>query len=504
MSLADELLADLEETTENERNTGEEKDQSMKMDIDPNPNELNQSKRNVNSVFHVAKLQESILLQETMRKIDFHTKHQRKSTMEIEGPVEYDPEYLLIVDANHLLVKIDDEIDIIHNFVKGIYKKRFPELEQLVQLPLDYLKTVQVLANNVDRAKNNEHLQKFLTQATIMIVSVSASTTQGKNLTDEELERVMEGCQMAMKLSEDKQTMLTYVESRMSFIAPNLSTIVGASTAAKLIGMAGGLTNLTKMPSCNILLLGAQKKQLGGFSTTAAMPHAGAIYYSKIVQDCPPDLRVKVARLVSCKVTLAARIDSCHECPQGQQGKALLSEIEKRVEKLTEPPPVKAVKPLPAPIDSGRKKRGGRRHRKMKERLGMTELRSGANKTAFGTIEEDAYQEDLGFSAGLIGKSGSGKVRAAQVDSKTKARISQKLQKTLQQQNNTYGGTTTVHNRKQISGTASSVAFTPLQGLEIVNPNAAEKDRTGIESQKYFSNSFGFTKISPSVIPKTT
>ena len=144
MSLADELLADLEETTENERNTGEEKDQSMKMDIDPNPNETNHSKRNVNSVFHVAKLQESILLQETMRKIDFHTKHQRKSTMEIEGPVEYDPEYLLIVDANHLLVKIDDEIEIIHNFVKEIYKKRFPELEQLVQLPLDYLKTVQV------------------------------------------------------------------------------------------------------------------------------------------------------------------------------------------------------------------------------------------------------------------------------------------------------------------------------------------------------------------------
>lgn len=141
MSLADELLADLEETNENEGNVNEENDQSMKMDIDSNPN---QWKRNVNSVSHVAKLQESILLQETMRKIDFHTKHQRKSTMEIEGPVEYDPEYLLIVDANHLLVKIDDEIEIIHNFVKEIYKKRFPELEQLVQLPMDYLKTVQV------------------------------------------------------------------------------------------------------------------------------------------------------------------------------------------------------------------------------------------------------------------------------------------------------------------------------------------------------------------------
>jgi ABC-type glutathione transport system ATPase component len=34
----------------------------------------------------------------------------------------------------------------------------------------------------------------------------------------------------------------------------------------------------------------------------------------------------------------------------------------------------------------------------------------------------------VGFSTGLVGKSGSGKVRAAQVDSKTKAKISQKLQ----------------------------------------------------------------------------
>ena len=35
---------------------------------------------------------------------------------------------------------------------------------------------------------------KFLTQATIMIVSVSASTTQGKNLSEEDLARVIEGC----------------------------------------------------------------------------------------------------------------------------------------------------------------------------------------------------------------------------------------------------------------------------------------------------------------------
>merc|ERR1712127_759002 len=122
----------------------------------------------------------------------------------------------------------------------------------------------------------------------------------------------------------------------------------------------------------------------------------------------------------------------------------------------------------------------------------------------FGEIEEDAYQDDLSFSAGQIGKSGSGRVRAAQVDSKTKARISQKLQKTIQKQNQ-WGGASTV--RKSIqsntSGTASSVAFTTLQGLEIVNPNAAEFDAQAksSESAKYFSSGQGFSKVY-SVIPK--
>jgi len=37
----------------------------------------------------------------------------------------------------------------------------------------------QELGNNIDRSKNNEVLQQILTPATIMVVSVTASTTQG-------------------------------------------------------------------------------------------------------------------------------------------------------------------------------------------------------------------------------------------------------------------------------------------------------------------------------------
>ena len=40
----------------------------------------------------------------------------------------------------------------------------------------------------------------------------------------------------AIDLTKHKAGILEYVESRMAFIAPNLSIIVGPSTAAKIMG----------------------------------------------------------------------------------------------------------------------------------------------------------------------------------------------------------------------------------------------------------------------------
>ncbi|CAF0928488.1 unnamed protein product [Brachionus calyciflorus] len=517
MSLAELLKADLEDGDEEQDDELYESENNHEMDATEtnnlNPEDIKmeleaenilaslQSLGSKDSVKTIAKLLDSERLNKVIEKIEYYQEQEKdvaNRRKEITGPVEQDPEYKLIVEANNLTVEIDNEINIIHKYIRDKYSKRFPELESLVPNALDYIKTVRELGNRVENAKNNETLQKFLTTATIMIVSVSASTTHGTNLNDTELALINEACDISIKLDEIKIKIFDYVESRMNFIAPNLSIMVGASTAAKLMGIAGGLTNLSKMPACNILLLGQQKKTLSGFSTTQILPHTGYIYFADVVQKVPSDLRRKVARIVAGKTTLAARIDSFHESRDGHLGNELRSEVDMRIEKLQEPPPVKLAKPLPAPLEQARKKRGGRRARKMKERLGLTELRKQANRMTFGEIEEDAYQEDLSFSTGQIGKGGSGRVRAAQVDSKTKARISQKLQKTIQKQNQ-WGGTSTV--RRNIAGTASSVAFSSIQGLEIVNPNAAEKETKGTDTAKYFSSSVGFTKVS-SVIPK--
>lgn len=142
------------------------------------------------------------------------------------------------------------------------------------------------------------------------------------------------------------------------------------------------------------------------------LPHTGFVYYSPIVQDTQPvivtrltlhfhyahstsaislyldlkDLRRKAARLVAAKTTLAARVDANHESVTGEIGLQFKEEVERKLDKLQEPPPVKFVKPLPKPIEISKKKRGGKRVRKMKERYAMTEFRKQANRLNFGDV----------------------------------------------------------------------------------------------------------------------
>ncbi|KHJ78547.1 u4/U6 small nuclear ribonucleoprotein Prp31 domain protein [Oesophagostomum dentatum] len=206
----------------------------------------------------------------------------------------------------------------------------------------------------------------------------------------------------------------------------------------------------------------------------------------------PPDLKSKAAKVLAAKCTLAARVDSLHESPNGAIGMRLLEQVRSKMEKLMEPPPVKASKALPKPLDKASKKRGGRRVRKMKERMGMTDLRKSANRMNFGELAEDVLQDHIGFDLGQVktGNIAGGRIRAGVVDSKTRVKMSQKMQRQMERQR-AQGGVTSI--RSKTAGTASSVTFTPVQGLEIINPTALEK--TSTSSSTYFSSSASFVKV---------
>jgi U4/U6 small nuclear ribonucleoprotein PRP31 len=99
---------------------------------------------------------------------------------------------------------------------------------------------------------NKVDLASRFTAHLSMAVSLAGSSTHGKPLPQSSLQTCVTSCETVLELDSLKTKILTYIESRMHFLAPNLSEITGPTTAAALIAAAGGLDALARMPACNI------------------------------------------------------------------------------------------------------------------------------------------------------------------------------------------------------------------------------------------------------------
>ena len=474
------------------------------------------------------------------------------------GSIEDNPEYHLLTQSNTLATSIDTEIILVHKFIRDHYSIRFPELETLVTNPLDYAKVVAILGNGpmdsesikfLQNSKENRlgaTLRSVLDGPSVMIVTVEATTTKGREMTSDELERVLRACDMTLALDKAKKTLTDYVQSRMSRFAPNLTTLIGSLTAAQLLNFAEGLTGLAKTPACNIAPLGSKKASGTGFATNVGIRQQGFLYHSPIIRQIPNDLKRQAMRIVSAKVVLAARVDRVHQSADGSTGAELRAACLERLEKLTEPPPNKGQRALPAPDDKPARKRGGRRARKAKEATAMTDLRKAQNRMVFGKEEKEVgYGTGEGTKGlGMIGQANEGRIRNLQVDQRTKAKLSAK--------NKGWGGAATPMSGSASSlrgfgqtggsnldlrgkglrasgvgsgfatgsGTASTLAFTPVQGLELVDPKMqaemsrkrkAEEDRwfkggtftqVGSGTGAAASGSNGAASMGPPAVPR--
>ncbi|RKF57562.1 U4/U6 small nuclear ribonucleoprotein Prp31 [Golovinomyces cichoracearum] len=430
------------------------------------------------------------------------------------GSIENNPEYHLLTTSNTLSTEIDHEIMVVHKFIRDHYSIRFPELETLVTNPLDYAKVVSIIGNgpmdgesikSLQNSKENKlgvTLRSVLDGPSMMIVTVEATTTKGREMSPIELERVMRACDMALALDRARRSLTEYVRSRMNIFAPNLTALIGSLTAAQLLNFAGGLNGLAKTPACNLAPLGSKKQTQTGFATNVGVRHQGYLYHSPIIRGIPSDLKRQAMRIVSAKVVLAARVDRVHNCPDGSAGEALRAACLERLEKLTEPPPNKGARALPAPDDKPARKRGGRRARKAKEATAMTDLRKAQNRMIFGK-EEKEVGYGTGESTkglGMIGQANDGRIRNLQIDQRTKAKLSAKnkgwggatptggtissLRGFGQSMGSgidlrgkglrTFGVGSTV-SPESLSGTASSLAFTPVTGLNLVDPKMQDE-----------------------------
>lgn len=363
------------------------------------------------------------LIEELKDRLDDYSREENRDLLDLLCTADQqfklkDTNFIFLM--NELTQVIQQEISLVHSFIKFHYKVVFPELESLVLNPIDYCRVVLIAKNDLNNIKTHEDdLRVFLSNEKVLVIIMSASQHAKTrfNLSNGDLVSILRACDLLLNINEVLERITNLMTSKLGDLSPNVSRIVGPVVTSQLLIATGSLKNLSSTPSCNIPALGVRDMS-SSENTRKETRQTGYLYHSELIRNLPRDVVKQALRIVSGKIVLAARIDLAKSSPTGELGQKYLQEIENKIDKLLAPPERQEDKALPAPIEQKSKKRGGRRFRKMKERFQMSELGKAQNRLEFGKAEETTTNS-FGEEVGLGMSRGSGGRLTAKINSNT-------------------------------------------------------------------------------------
>jgi hypothetical protein len=105
-------------------------------------------------------------------------------------------------------------------------------------------------------------------------------------------------------LAEHHRDLLVRLEGEARRTVPNLSAVVGARTAARLVAAAGGATPLARVSASRLQLLGSRRRP-----SAERGPRFGAIVLAEGSERVPADRRGAYARSLAALAAIAVRAD---------------------------------------------------------------------------------------------------------------------------------------------------------------------------------------------------
>ncbi|KAL7571994.1 hypothetical protein ACA910_001651 [Epithemia clementina (nom. ined.)] len=462
----------------------------------------------------------------------------------VQKEEEEEVDYNLIVETNRYRNRLSDELSRVHGALCQVYGHKFPELEELLSSPIQYKTAVQVIQNEMDITRVNERLNQHFNSNQIITMSVASSTTEGRPLTADELEWALRLAAYMDEIDALQTELTRFVESRIRGLAPSVCALIGPQVAAQMVGMAGGLSELALIPACNLQVMGQikttaasragmssshhpamataqnqqqqqtqqQQQQTQHFARpqTQQLAREGILAQSDLFLSTnhaflAPQHRTKLLKQVAAKVALCARCDAVN-VQQGRPrtaapGEKYRQEILAKLDQWQHPQDSGPVqKALPKPDLTVKKRRGGKRMRRLKERFEETALMKQANTRSFSSAAGEYGDDAMGLTLGLLDTEGGGmdgSVRKNTTGEKRPLRLANTKQARKQR---ALASRISQQHQQQLSGTsglASTVAFTPLQAMELVNPDAQRERMVREANQKWFADNAGFQSAIP-------
>merc|ERR1712223_2336430 len=132
-------------------------------------------------------------------------------------------------------------------------------------------------------------------------------------------------------LSDYRKSLHTYLQSKMTSVAPNLATLIGEQVGARLISHAGSLTNVAKYPASTVQILGAEKALFRALKTRGNTPKYGLIFHSTFIGRAGAKNKGRISRYLANKCSIASRVDCFSEESTTVFGSKLKEQVEDRL-----------------------------------------------------------------------------------------------------------------------------------------------------------------------------
>jgi len=261
---------------------------------------------------------------------------------------------LIIAQTIQTIDDLDKTINLFMSRVREWYGIHFPELDRLLDKHETYARLALKLGSKDNFTLGRLEKEGIPKSKAEQIVK-AAETSMGADLTETDITQIQALCKNVTSLYQLRQILEDYLDTAMEEVAPNVKAIAGSLLGARLIALAGGLTNLAKMPASTIQVLGAEKALFRSLKTGARPPKHGIIFQHVLLHEARKWQRGKIARALAGKLAIAARIDAFGGRYIGGELKAGLEKrIEGIREKYVQPPQISRRKPK---RESRRKKR---------------------------------------------------------------------------------------------------------------------------------------------------
>lgn len=159
----------------------------------------------------------------------------------------------------------------------------------------------------------------------------AARSSMGMDTSEQDMGNIIIFTERMISLAQYRKQLYSYLEEKMATVAPNLSTLIGETVAARLIQKAGSLTTLAKCPASTVQILGAEKALFRALKTKGNTPKYGLIYHSSFIGRASAKNKGRISRYLANKCSIASRIDSFIEEPTNAYGLQLRDQVEERL-----------------------------------------------------------------------------------------------------------------------------------------------------------------------------